>query len=144
MTEVLASVVAVMLVFGLIAVARRLDRPVVAPAHLGRAGVVQPGDRPSLRDGEAAAKSRTRAMSIGDADDQRAAHRVGRAGGGPAVMAREHHSVSDERPQQRRLGLGNGLIVDAVIIAATIALLARELVRPSNWRSPPDADRTLH
>ena len=53
-------------------------------------------------------------------------------------MAGEHHSVSDERPQQRRLRLGNGLIVDAAIIVAVIALLARELVRPSNWRAPPD------
>ena len=35
-------------------------------------------------------------------------------------------------------------MIDMVIIAATIALLARELVRPSNWRAPPDADRTLH
>ena len=64
-------------------------------------------------------------------------------------MADEHHTISDAHdawPRQRRLGIadGNGFVIDVVIIAATIALLARELVRPSNWRSPPDEDRTLH
>ena len=56
MTEILVAVVGVMLVFGLIAPARRLARRSAAPAHLGRAGVVPPGARPARRDGESSGK----------------------------------------------------------------------------------------
>ena len=59
-------------------------------------------------------------------------------------MAEEHHAVPEtDQTGGSELQTGRDRD-DTAIIVAMIALLARELVRPSNWRSPPDADRTLH